>query len=78
MRRFHPHLTVARSEPPVHLPATYADTFLATEPFAIGHVVLYRSWFHGGGTTYESLRSFSPPWVTGRSAQVLVFEHLFE
>jgi 2'-5' RNA ligase len=58
MRRFHPHLTVARSEPPVHLPATYADTFLATEPFAIGHVVLYRSWFHGGGTTYESLRSF--------------------
>jgi len=59
MRRFHPHLTVARSEPPVRLPPTYADTSLATEPFSIGNVVLYRSRSKGGATTYEPLRSFT-------------------
>lgn len=59
MRRFHPHLTVARSEPPVRLPPTYAHASLATEPFSIGTVVLYRSRSKGGATTYEPLRSFT-------------------
>jgi RNA 2',3'-cyclic 3'-phosphodiesterase len=58
MRRFHPHLTVARSEPPVRLPAAYGDTPLVTEPFSIEQVVLYRSRFEGGATTYEPLGSF--------------------
>lgn len=55
MRRFHPHLTVARSEPPVHLPPGFADTPLATEPFSIERVVLYRSRLEGGATRYEQL-----------------------
>ena len=59
MRRFHPHLTVARSEPPIRLPPAYADTSFATEPFSIGNVVLYRSRSDGGATTYEPLRSFA-------------------
>ena len=58
MRRFHPHLTVARSEPPVHLPPTYGESPLATEPFSIEQVVLFRSRLRGGSTTYEPLRSF--------------------
>ncbi len=57
MRRFHPHLTVARSEPPVHLPPGYADTSLATEPFTVDRVVLFRS-LREGSTTYEPLGSF--------------------
>jgi len=59
MRRFHPHLTVARSEPPVRLPPTFADTSLATGSFSIGNVVLYRSRPQGGATKYEPLRSFT-------------------
>jgi RNA 2',3'-cyclic 3'-phosphodiesterase len=58
MRRFHPHLTVARSEPPVRLPAAYGETPLATGPFSVDDVVLYRSRLHGGSTRYERLRSF--------------------
>jgi RNA 2',3'-cyclic 3'-phosphodiesterase len=58
LRRFHPHLTVARSEPPVRLPAGYGETPLVTEPFSIEQVILYRSRFRAGATTYESLGSF--------------------
>ena len=58
IRRFHPHLTVARSEPPVRLPADYGDTPLATEPFAIEQVVLYRSRLQAGATRYEQLGTF--------------------
>ena len=55
MRRFHPHLTVARSEPPVRLPAAYGETPLVTEAFPVEQVVLYRSRFEGGVTRYEPL-----------------------
>jgi 2'-5' RNA ligase len=58
MRRFHPHLTIARSEPPVRLPVGFADTPVATEPFSVDRAVLYRSRPHGGVTTYEPLSSF--------------------
>lgn len=58
MRRYHPHLTVARSEPPVRLPTGDADTSLASEPFSIERVVLYRSRLEGSATRYEPLRSF--------------------
>jgi 2'-5' RNA ligase len=58
MRRFHPHLTVARSEPPVHLPAPYGETPLATEPFSIEQVVLFRSRLEGDATRYEPIGSF--------------------
>jgi 2'-5' RNA ligase len=58
MRRFHPHLTIARSEPPVRLPVGFADTPAATDPFSVEHMILYRSRSQGGTTTYEPLRSF--------------------
>jgi 2'-5' RNA ligase len=59
LRRFHPHLTVARSEPPLRLPEAYADTPLASEPFVAGRVVLYRSHLEGRVTRYEPLRTFA-------------------
>jgi 2'-5' RNA ligase len=58
MRRFHPHLTVARSEPPVRLPVGFANTPVAMEPFSVERAVLYRSRLRGGVTTYEPLGSF--------------------
>ena len=59
MRRFHPHLTVARSEPPLRLPEAYADTPLASEPFVADRVVLFRSHLQGRSTRYEPLRTFA-------------------
>lgn len=59
MRRFHPHLTVARSEPPLGLPETYAGTPLASETFVVERVVLFRSDSQGGSTRYEPIRTFS-------------------
>jgi 2'-5' RNA ligase len=58
MRRFHAHLTVARSEPPLHLPEPYTETPLASEPFVADRVVLFRSQLLGGATRYEPLRTF--------------------
>lgn len=58
MRRFHPHLTVARSEPPIRLPDAYAATPLASEPFTVDRVVLFRSRMKDGATTYDPLASF--------------------
>ena len=59
LRRFHPHLTVARAEPPLRLPEAYAETPLASEPFVADRVVLYRSHLEGRVTRYEPLRTFS-------------------
>lgn len=58
-RRFHPHLTVARSEPPVRLPMDYASTSLTTQSFSVEEVVLYRSHLTDGATSYERLRAFA-------------------
>jgi len=59
VRRFHPHLTVARSEPPLRLPEPYADTALESESFVIDRVVLFRSHLRGRGSpTYEPLGTF--------------------
>jgi 2'-5' RNA ligase len=58
IRRFHPHLTVARSEPPLRLPDSYADTPLASEAFVAEEVVLFRSHVQRRSTRYESLRAF--------------------
>jgi 2'-5' RNA ligase len=59
MRRFHPHLTVARSEPPLRLPELYTATPLASEPFVIDRVVLFRSHLQERSTRYEPLRTFA-------------------
>ncbi len=58
LRRFHPHLTVARSEPPLRLPEAYADTPLASAPFVADRVVLFRSHLEGRAARYEPLRTF--------------------
>lgn len=58
MRRFHPHLTVARSEPPIHLPDLYSETPLVSEPFPADRVILFRSHLDAGAPTYEPLRTF--------------------
>jgi 2'-5' RNA ligase len=57
-RGFRPHLTVARSEPPIALPEAYAATPLVTEMFAVERVVLYRSRLLRPAATYEALRTF--------------------
>lgn len=58
VRRFHPHLTVARSEPPLSLPDRFAETPCASGPFGIDRLVLYRSHLQRPRPRYEALRSF--------------------
>jgi 2'-5' RNA ligase len=58
-RPFHPHLTVARSDPPVKLPAAYTATALATDPWEIDHVVLFRSHLGRPAPRYEPLARFA-------------------
>jgi 2'-5' RNA ligase len=57
-RPFHPHLTVARSDPPVKLPAAYTAMTLETEPWEIDHVVLFRSHLGRPAPRYEALARF--------------------
>jgi 2'-5' RNA ligase len=57
-RQFHPHLTVARSDPPLKLPASYGDTELESDPWDIDHVVLFRSQLGRPAPRYEPLARF--------------------
>jgi RNA 2',3'-cyclic 3'-phosphodiesterase len=57
-RPFHPHLTVARSDPPVKLPAAYTATTLETDPWDVDHVVLFRSHLGRPAPRYEPLARF--------------------
>lgn len=57
-RAFHPHLTVARSDPPMRLPPEFAVTPLVTEEWEAGHVVLFRSHLRRPATLYEPLARF--------------------
>jgi len=57
-RPFHPHLTVARSDPPVKLPATFAATPLLTEEWEVDHVVLFRSHLRRPAPWYEPMAIF--------------------
>lgn len=58
LRAFRPHITVARSEPPLRLPETFAETALATEPFTIDRLVLYRSHVRRPAPRYEPVGTF--------------------
>lgn len=59
MRRFHPHLTVARAEPPLRLPEPYAETSLVSDAFVVGRVVLFESRPQKAPSPrYEPLRTF--------------------
>ena len=57
-RAFHAHLTVARSDPPLKLPASYTSTSLESEPWLADHVTLFRSHLGRPAPRYESLRRF--------------------
>jgi RNA 2',3'-cyclic 3'-phosphodiesterase len=54
-RPFHPHLTVARSDPPLKLPAAYTSTPLESEPWLVDHVTLFRSHLGRPAPRYEPL-----------------------
>lgn len=57
-RPFHPHLTVARSDPPVKLPSAFAATPLLTEEWEVDHVVLFRSHLRRPAARYEPIGRF--------------------
>ena len=57
-RPFHPHLTVARSDPPVKLPPSYTATPLETDPWEVDRVVLFRSHLGRPAPRYEPLARF--------------------
>ena len=54
-RPFHPHLTVARSDPPLKLPVAYTATELESEAWEVDHVVLFRSHLGRPAPRYEPL-----------------------
>jgi RNA 2',3'-cyclic 3'-phosphodiesterase len=57
-RSFHPHLTVARSDPPMSLPPEFRQTPLLSEEWEVGDVVLFRSHLQRPAPRYESLARF--------------------
>jgi 2'-5' RNA ligase len=62
-RGFSPHLTVARSEPPLRVPATFATTPLEPVAFTVDRIVVFRSHLARPAPRYEPLSSFP---LTGR------------
>lgn len=59
VRPFHPHITVARSEPPVRLPGRFAETLVSAAPFKVDRLVLFQSHLQRPRPRYEALRSFT-------------------
>jgi RNA 2',3'-cyclic 3'-phosphodiesterase len=57
-RPFHPHLTVARSDPPLKLPAAYTGTELDSEQWLVDSVTLFRSHLGRPSPRYEPLARF--------------------
>ena len=57
-RPFHPHVTVARSDPPLRLPAAFAETELASDLWEVDHVVLFRSHLQRPAPRYEPVSRF--------------------
>jgi RNA 2',3'-cyclic 3'-phosphodiesterase len=57
-RPYHPHLTVARSDPPIKLPREFTETSLVTEEWEVDHVVLFRSHLRRPAPLYEPLARF--------------------
>jgi len=56
---FSPHVTVARSRAPSDLPPEFAATFLESEPFSVGTIVLMRSRLRRPAPIYEPIRTFA-------------------
>jgi RNA 2',3'-cyclic 3'-phosphodiesterase len=58
-RAFAPHLTLARSDPPVALPEGYAATPIRPVGFGIDRVTLFRSHLQRPAPRYEVVRDFT-------------------
>lgn len=52
-RAFRPHLTVARSDPPLALPASFTATPIEPVDFRVDHVILFESLAAGPSVRYE-------------------------
>jgi 2'-5' RNA ligase len=57
-RAFSPHLTVARSDPPLRLPPAFPATDLEPVAFIVDRIDLYRSHLVRPAPRYETLASF--------------------
>jgi 2'-5' RNA ligase len=57
-RPFHPHLTVARSDPPLKLPTAYHATELGSDEWEVDRVILFRSHLGRPAPRYEPLARF--------------------
>jgi 2'-5' RNA ligase len=57
-RPFSPHLTLARSEPPVRLPPSFAETALEPVAFTVDRITLFRSHLQRPAPRYEALDAF--------------------
>ena len=57
-RAFRPHLTLARSDPPLKLPADFETTVLESEPFPVERLVLFRSHLQRPAPRYERVAEF--------------------
>jgi RNA 2',3'-cyclic 3'-phosphodiesterase len=57
-RAFTAHLTVARSDPPMRLPAAVGDLRVASDPFTVEELVLFRSHLRRPAPVYEPIERF--------------------
>jgi 2'-5' RNA ligase len=57
-RRFSPHLTVARSDPPLRVPDAFSSTPIEPVSFTVGRIVLYRSHLQRPAPRYEPMATF--------------------
>jgi 2'-5' RNA ligase len=58
VRPFRPHLTVARSEPPLVMPEEFGETVLDGGRFPVNALTLFRSHLRRPAPTYERLATF--------------------
>lgn len=58
VRAFSAHLTVARSDPPISLPASFAETPLESDRFVVDFVALMRSRLRRPAPVYERVAAF--------------------
>ncbi len=56
---FTAHMTVARSDPPLRLPESFAETSLESEMFTVGAFVLMRSHPRRPSSRYEPLETYA-------------------
>ena len=58
-RPFSPHLTLARSEPPLRVPPSFAASSLEPVAFTVDRLVLFRSHLRRPAPRYEALETFA-------------------